>query len=574
MATKKSKKTKTVAIERPKHYFLGEDLLSPNVDKTDGSRLNMFLSQVPQILTLNKAEAPLVFSRFENQVGKYSRGMGYVAIREKCELAAEVVISPFEKYMFFKFEDGSVDVKHYKSVTRLTESYGYENDLVDHGGKTEFDEGDLLFRNRMYDDDLNLRYGVNLKAVFLANEGQTFEDGIMISEEAAKKFEHTAVYDAVVTINNNDVLLNLLGDKDVYKPHPGIGEDIVNGILCARRRLNYSTALVDFRDGGFAIDPSIDTAFFFKGKVVGIEVFSNLSEEELAKPQNQFVKNLVDNQINNWSCVEDTIEEFRREGYDLRQDCSYLLQKAKDMLSGKKFSYDRSEFEGTTLRFTIMRRVPFQVGSKISNRMGGKGVISRIVPMNEMPTTEDGRKADVILNPLGVHGRMNPSQLYEHELNYIASEISRKYEGDKDIASHWRDILEFFDILGTGQADFLREQLGNDAKKIKAFVMHVRENGLYIHQPPFFDNYTPDQLLQLYRHFEVEMTKFEGIDRPLVFGSIYFMKLRHEPAGKLSSRAAGQVSILDVPFKSNERYKKGTANVNDGPVRFGKLLPN
>ena len=51
---------------------------------------------------------------------------------------------------------------------------------------------------------------------------------------------------------------------------------------------------------------------------------------------------------------------------------------------------------------------------------------------------------------------------------------------------------------------------------------------------------------------------------------MYFIKLRHEASGKLSSRSAAQVSILDVPFKSNERYKKGTAPINDSHVRFGE----
>ena len=561
---------------RPKHYFLGEDLLTPNVNKCDGGRLNMFISHVAQFLTLNNAEIPRVFTRFENQSGKFSQGMGYTSLKEPAQFLGEVKHGDNERYLFFSYEDGSVDVVMYNSCVRLTESYGFSNEykVPDVEPGTDLPEGTLLARSPMYDDELNLRYGVNLKATFIAKDGLTFEDGIIISESGAKKLSHTAVHEAVVSLNNNDVLVNTYGTRMEYKPFPEIGEHIKDGILCARRRINYSTILTDFKENDRQIDYANDTLFFFDGVVESIEVFSNLSEDKLAQPHNAPIAALLKTRKELYTEIKEIIEYFREEGMTLRDNCGFLLQKASDFLSGKKFSYDKSEFEGTILRFKIRETVPLKVGSKITGRYGNKGVISKILPDDQMPrTTEDGEIPDVVLNPLGVVGRMNVAQLYEHELTFIADQIVKKHADDKKgNLELYADIVDFFNILDSGQADCLKANLDGDVKAIAEFIKSVRDDGLLIHQPPFFENADPVKMLELYDRFGVEKLKFVGIEQPLVLGTMYFIKLRHEAIGKFSARSAGQVSLLNVPFKSNEMYKKGTAPHNNSPIRFGKVL--
>lgn len=355
---------------RPKHYFLAEDLLTPNVNKTDGSRLNMFLAHCSQFLTLNEGETPRIFTRFENLVGEHSKGMGHVKIPEDCTFAADIIVGESERYIFLAFEDMTVDVIHYCSVTRLTEDYGYANKfcMTDANPGDELKKDTLVSHNTMYDDALNLQYGKNLKAIYLAYKGLTFEDGIVISESASKKLNHTSVSEAVVNINNNDVLVNLYGDKNNYKPFPNVGEVIDNGILCSRRRLNYSSVMTDFKENDHDVDPSIDTIFFFEGTVESVEVFTNLTDEELEMPHNTAVKALVMSKRDLWKDIERTIIELKDAGYTLRDNCGNLLQKAKDFNSKVKFSYDKSEYEGTIIRFKIRKEIPLKVGSKISNR--------------------------------------------------------------------------------------------------------------------------------------------------------------------------------------------------------------
>lgn len=563
-----AKKPKAESV-RPAHYFLGEDLLTPNVNKCDGSRVNMFISHTAQFLTLNNAELPKVFTRFENQVGKYSEGMGYTKMKEDVTYLGQVDFNENDKYFFFLYPDESVDVYHYTSTSRLTENYGYKNvfklrDDLSVGETVE--AGTLVARNNMYDDDLNMRYGVNLKAIFLAKDGLTFEDGIILSESGAKKFEHSSVTEAVITLNNNDVLVNWYGNNQRYQPFPMIGESVKGKILAARRRINYSSILNDFRENSNTIE-STDTCFFHDGVVENIEIFSNFADKDLEYSFNAPIKALLEHNREKYAEIVSMIEDIKSSGYRLRDDCGYLFQKAKDFNSGIKFSQERSEFEGAIIRFTIRKDHPIYDGSKITGRYGNKGVISKIIPDADMPRTLDGEVPDVVLNPLGVAGRMNIGQLFEHELNFIANQVIKSAGDEDDLLV--RAVLEFFDILNPTQATFLRHYLTGGEGQAE-FCQEVRESGLLIHQPPFFGNATPEILGTLYRHFGVEKVKFEGISTPLVFGDLYFMQLKHEPESKFSARSAGQVSLLNVPFKSNEQYKKGTATQNTSPIRFGE----
>ena len=553
---------------RPKHYFLGEDLLTPNVNKCDGGRLNMFISHLAQFLTLDSSEVPKVFTRFENQIGKYSQGMGYTSLQEDATFITEISLNDHERFFFFLYGDDSIDVVQYSSSNKMTESYGYVNELVmpDASPGDELPKGTLISHNRMYDAHLNMKYGVNLKTIFLAKDGLTFEDGIIVSQSAAAKLGHTAVHEAIVSVNNNDVLINRYGDRNNYKPLPAVGEKILDSILCARRRINYATVLTDFKENDRQLDVANDTLFYFDGVVESVEVFSNLSEEEISKEYNAPIKALRDERREFYNKIKEAIDEFKSEGYRLRDNCGFLLQKVNDYLGGKKFSYDKSEFEGTIIKVKIRETVPLRIGSKITGRYGNKGLVSTILPDSEMPKSEDGEVPEVVLNSLGVIGRMNIAQLYEHELNFIAEEIVRRNRDDDE--GLLREILEFYDMLETGQGDFVRKAL--EGKDPSPYLEEVRRDGLVIHQPPFYENTGPDQMIAVYDHFGVEKKKFEGIEQPLVFGSLYFIKLRHESIGKFSARSAGQVSLLNVPFKSNEMHRKGTAPHNNSPIRFGE----
>lgn len=197
---------------------------------------------------------------------------------------------------------------------------------------------------------------------------------------------------------------------------------------------------------------------------------------------------------------------------------------------------------------------------------GNKGTVSKILPNDKMPKTKDGRFAEAVLNPFGVVGRCNPAQLFEQELNFIAQEIIHREKDDLEL---FDQLINFLSILNTDQDSFLIQKIDTE-EKIREFISDVRANGLLIHQPPFFNNASPEIMQELYETFGIEKLEFEGISEKLIMGKMFFIKLRHEASGKFSARSAGQTSLLNVPFKTNEAFKKGTAQHNSNPIRFGE----
>ena len=107
-------------------------------------------------------------------------------------------------------------------------------------------------------------------------------------------------------------------------------------------------------------------------------------------------------------------------------------------------------------------------------------VVSLILPDNEMPCTEDGRPAEIVCNSLGVLGRMNVAQNYEHELNYIASEIRRTSKTSK---SFYSKIMKFYSLACPEFFDYLNSMC---SEELKPYIDEMYDTGdIYIHQQPF-----------------------------------------------------------------------------------------
>jgi DNA-directed RNA polymerase beta subunit len=186
-----------------------------------------------------------------------------------------------------------------------------------------------------------------------------------------------------------------------------------------------------------------------------------------------------------------------------------------------------------------------------------------------MPQSKDGTFIpDVCLNGLGVIGRLNLGQKYEMELTHYSDLIIERFKKDKK--KLFSALMEFLSITSPEQHKFLKSKLLTKALQDE-YVQESIDNGLMIHQPPFFDNITVDKMLLLIEKFDIKLKKFKGIKNELVAGTMYFIKLKHEPYGKLSIRSAGPISLLNVPYKNNESFKKSNALYSNAAIRFGEM---
>ena len=191
-----------------------------------------------------------------------------------------------------------------------------------------------------------------------------------------------------------------------------------------------------------------------------------------------------------------------------------------------------------------------------------------------MPTTEDGRRADLVINSLGVVNRLNPAQLFESELNFIADKVAEQMRGiakkEGILLDAYDHMLSFLDVVSPQQAEWMRANVSTDAAvNVVSEIVEGREP-IYIHQPPFFGNVSLEKLGQAYEKFGVEKDKFAGIEEPLVLGTNYYMKLRHEPLSKLSARSAKHLSIGGVPTKNSRGVRTNTEHHSTTPIRLGE----
>jgi DNA-directed RNA polymerase beta subunit len=228
---------------------------------------------------------------------------------------------------------------------------------------------------------------------------------IVISESGKEKLTSYRIDEISININTNDILINLFGDNDEYKSFPDIGEKF-SKFLCARRRIDYDSILTDLKTKELNnINYSNDTVFYSDGEVIDISVYSNADTEKLEKHKfnEQLVKYIKKDEAyyeKVYEVLSEIVEENSKENYS--DDLAYQYKRAKEITDDEiVWRNNGKEFSNIIVKFRILQEKECRVGSKISGRSGNKGIISKIIPDEEMPTTESGEKAEVLLNPLG-----------------------------------------------------------------------------------------------------------------------------------------------------------------------------
>jgi len=194
-----------------------------------------------------------------------------------------------------------------------------------------------------------------------------------------------------------------------------------------------------------------------------------------------------------------------------------------------------------------------------------------------MPIDQYGRALDLCLNPMGIIGRMNLGQNYEMELNFIADNLILEIKDNKELTTKEKvsKILKFYKITNKDQYNFIFNKLKDGGKKvIEEFLNDCITKGLYIHQPPFFKNASIETMNKLYKEFGYHPYKFtykgKEISNPLVAGNIYYIRLKHDPRTKMSSRSSGDLSINNIPSKSSS-FKYHTSLFSRTPIRCGRF---
>ena len=276
-----------------------------------------------------------------------------------------------------------------------------------------------------------LALGQNVMVAFLSWEGGNFEDAILISERLVQEDRFTSVHIEKYEIESRDTRL---GPEEITRDIPNVGDD----------------AIKDLDDHGIVrIGAEVGPNDILVGKI------SPKGEKELT-PEERLLRAIFGEKSRD---VKDT---------SLRMPHGERGKVVDVKVFTREDNADLSAGVDMMVRVSVAQRRKIAAGDKMAGRHGNKGVVSKVVPVEDMPFLEDGTPVDIILNPLGVPGRMNIGQVLETHLGWAASRLgfravspvfdgAREHEIEAELARSW---LIDYAWKKTGEAawEWLRSQ--------------------------------------------------------------------------------------------------------------------
>lgn len=572
------------------NYLLGRTLMQPFKPANSGSREIMFCIHSEQAMVLTNPEVPIIQTGYEDEFGRNSSSY-------KTSDANYTVIQKINKfdfnnnhyYLIVRNDDTAVyDVIERVTYNHNTESYGYvwnnsKLDSLNIGDR--INKNDVIKTSNAYDEYYNKMNGVNLVTLYLSC-AQNMEDSTIISETAAKKLATTLIDPCSITINDNDVLLNLYGDeRNPYKTFPDIGEEIKNGIFCSIRRLDYSNMLYSLSQQRLKEPMISDRNILMNGIVADIDVYCNnpsaLGDSHYNQQlffyynqRNEFCKRVVE--------VVGPIAMNYKMSYALQK----LYAECRDSCTGKQFFKDK-QFSNVIMEVKVIKQLPMEPGDKMCDRYGGKGVVSKVVPDEMMPILDNGKRVDVIKNQSTCINRENIGQLHEQSLTFIGMRILDYFKtGSLPYSDMCEIMYKFISMVDKKQADELLSAIDfYDDEQAKYFIDSVLEDdSIILSTQPFTTPINLYTIREIYKEFpwikpyEVYMPmedsngdiRFVPSRRKLVVGKIYNYRLKQYAEEKFSvtSLSATNLKGLNTRSKANKIHE---TKYTKTPIMFGPM---
>ena len=583
--------------------ILGKGLTQPFNNTNSGSRKLMYSTHLEHSVMIKNAEIPIIQTGYEYQFGQYNSSI----IKAQNDYEVYDIIPKFsfnERMVYYV-----ILIDHTEKVVKMikrskyeytTETFGYEYDtrLLDSLEKGfTVPKSTVIRKSKAYDDYMNRMDGCNLNSVYM-NTDKNKQDSFIISEEAAIKLSTTNYHTTQCMFNDNDIPLNLYGDRTDYKSFPDIGEEVQSGLLCGIRRNKLEEAEYTQTFDMLSKILMSDEKITMNGIVYDIDIYCNNPDilrtsihykqlykyyVEKAKLQNRIIE-LVDNiklEYPEYS-IDYSLDMFYYESMMIKNGSMYVKDKP---------------FSNTVITFYTAEVTPITIGDKISNRYGGKGVVSYIFPKELMPfNPETGEYADVIVNSNGCTNRLNPGQMFELHTNSASRQIVNFIykcirESNYSSIECAEIIHRFLSIVAPKQAVYFKETIDNLNSSLKRqeeldfYIQSIIDDGyIKISIEPITESISIDILDRLYKEFPfihdckliVPQLKSNGkyrlveTNRVVPFAPIYMLRLKQRSEEKFSSTSLSSTNLkgLNTKSKANKEYRTTHSKT---PIQFGNM---
>ena len=375
--------------------------------------------------------------------------------------------------------------------------------------------------------------GKNALIGFMTWEGYNYEDAVLLNEKLVREDMYTSIHIDCYTIEARDTKL---GVQEITREIPNVSED----------------ALKDLdQDGIIRIGTEVRAGDILVGKV------TPKGETELT-PEERLLRAIFGEKARE---VKDSSLRMPHGGYGIVVDIKiYDRNNSDDLAPGVS----------KVVHVYIAQKRKISVGDKMAGRHGNKGVVSRILPPEDMPFLADGTPLDIVLNPLGVPSRMNIGQVLEVHLGIACRKLGIKimtpvFDGAKET-----DILELL-----REARYTRDVRPDESVRGKAVFMEViREDGkpdLQRVDQSIVDDEEKLRALMAKEKLKVidgKVTLYDGrtgdpFDNPVTVGIMYYLKLHHLVDDKIHARSIGPYSLVtQQPLGGKAQF---------GGQRFGEM---
>ena len=456
----------------PKMVVSVATAMIPFLENDDTNRALMGSNMQKQAVPLLKSEAPIVGTGMEYRAAVDS---GVVVLAKR----AGTVKAVSADRITIVTDSGETD--EYKLIKFMRSNHGTcinQRPIVDAGQRVEAKE---VIADGPATCDGEVSLGKNALIGFMTWEGYNYEDAVLINEKIVREDVYTSIHIEKYEIEARDTKL---GPEDITRDIPNVGDD----------------ALKDLDERGIIrIGAEVRSGDILVGKVTPKGETELTAEERLLRAI--FGEKARE--------VRDTSLRVPHGEYGTIVDVDVFT---------RENSSELGPGVNTVVRCYIAQKRKISVGDKMAGRHGNKGVVSRILPQEDMPFLPDGRPLDIVLNPLGVPSRMNIGQVLEVHLGMAAKALGWKVCTPVFDGAHEGDIREMFREAG------------------------MREDGKTV----LYDGRTGEQF-----------------DNPVTVGYMYYLKLHHLVDDKIHARSTGPYSLVtQQPLGGKAQF---------GGQRFGEM---
>ena len=496
----------------PKQVFSVATALIPFLQNDDANRALMGSNMQRQAVPLLTTEAPVVGTGMEV---KSAVDSGVAEVAEQ----AGVVESSTSTSITIRHDDGTKKTYKLTKFQRSNQSNCYnQRPIVDKGERVEAGQ---VIADGPSTSGGEMALGKNPLIGFMTWEGYNYEDAVLLSERLVQEDVYTSVHIEEYEAEARDTKL---GPEEITRDIPGVGDD----------------ALKDLDERGIIrIGAEVRAGDILVGKVTPKGETELTAEERLLRAI--FGEKARE--------VRDTSLKVPHGEYGIVVDAKVFTRENGDELSPGV---------NQAVRIYIAQKRKISVGDKMAGRHGNKGVVSRVLPVEDMPFLPNGRPLDIVLNPLGVPSRMNIGQVLEIHLSLAAKALGFNVSTPVFAGANENDIMDTLDLANDYvnlEWDEFEKKHGEELRpEVLQFLSENRDHRELWKGVP------------LSRDGKVRLRDGrtgEYFDSPVTIGHMHYLKLHHLVDDKIHARSTGPYSLVtQQPLGGKAQF---------GGQRFGEM---